>query len=88
MPDKSFYTGEGRTKSGGMFERHGKGLAEWKEGLTYEGEWERDMQNGEGLESKKDGSLYQGQFFNGKKQGYGEYRWADASFYKGQWHND
>ena len=43
MPDNSLYTGCGRCNIDGVFERHGKGQAEWEEGLKYEGDWEKDM---------------------------------------------
>lgn len=43
MPDNSLYTGCGRTNQHGIFERHGRGQAEWEEGLMYEGDWEEDM---------------------------------------------
>ena len=61
MPDNSLYTGCGRTNSNGVFERHGKGQAEWDEGrVKYDGEWDNNLQHGQGIETKEDGSQYQG----------------------------
>ena len=56
---------------------HGKGLLTWKNGATYEGEWQLDVRAGFGIYTySKDSPIqkYQGCWMSGKKNGLGRTR--------------
>ena len=55
-----------------------------KNGLLYEGYWNKDLQSKYGIEKWKDDSIYMGEYFSGKKNGIGVYLWQDGSKYEGE----
>jgi len=51
---------------------HGKGVAEYKSGAKYVGEWDDGKRSGFGLLLYSTGNFYLGFWKNDKKDGYGE----------------
>ena len=70
---------------------HGKGKFTYKDGSTYEGEWEddkRDDKHGHYIWKEEHGySEYKGEFKDDKRHGHGTYTWLDQPgyTYKGDW---
>ena len=51
--------------------------------ITFEGYWNKELQEGCGIETWKDGSMYKGEYSDGKKTGVGTYSWSDGTWYEG-----
>ena len=78
-----FYTYKGETKKNftGLYGIYHN----YKQEITYEGEWLNNRKDGIGIEFYKDGSKFQGEHKNGVKHGIGTYIWEDGSMYQGEW---
>ena len=63
---------------------HGKGKVVFKNGNTYEGEFEYGMFHGKGTFTWTTDVIYKGDFEHNIITGMGEYKWPDNSWYKGE----
>jgi hypothetical protein len=62
---------------------HGKGIAKFKDGQTYEGEIRNGMLHGRGTFTWIDKTVYKGKFRNNEITGSGRYEWPDGTVYEG-----
>lgn len=69
---------------------HGKGRYVWKNGASYDGNFNDGRREGIGRwkSGKNDYDLYFGQYKNDKKSGKGQYTWANGTVYEGNFVND
>lgn len=68
--------------------RQGTGKYVWKDGTTYEGNWNNNVMEGNGKLTTPDGDIYEGNFENGKKNGKGKYNFSNGDIYEGEFKND
>jgi hypothetical protein len=61
----------------------GKGVATFKHGHTYEGDFMEGWMHGEGTFTWKDGTVYTGSFVRNTIEGEGRFEWLDGSYYHG-----
>ncbi|CCW67199.1 unnamed protein product [Phytomonas sp. Hart1] len=66
----------------------GKGILNFNEGGTHNGEWQNGMANGYGQRSYVNGDVYRGQWVNGIRNGPGECIYAEGHRFKGNYVND
>eukprot|EP00696_Hemimastix_kukwesjijk_P004014 gnl/Hemi2/14949_TR5061_c0_g1_i1.p2 gnl/Hemi2/14949_TR5061_c0_g1~~gnl/Hemi2/14949_TR5061_c0_g1_i1.p2 ORF type:complete len:228 (-),score=91.47 gnl/Hemi2/14949_TR5061_c0_g1_i1:114-797(-) len=67
-------------------ERHGRGIATFKNGDRYEGQYANGVRHGEGTyvwADKKE--KYEGNYVNDKKDGLGSYYYDNGGIYRGMW---
>lgn len=63
----------------------GLGVAKYKSGMVYCGEWKNGKQHGHGVRHDSLGNNYQGQFEEGLPNGYGKWVYSNGNSYEGQW---
>lgn len=68
-------------------EYHGHGVYTWKNGTTYEGQWENGGFHGHGTMIESNGNTYVGDFQAGIKHGHGTYAFTNGNQYEGEWTN-
>ena len=85
LDDGTSYLGEWNPKTN---ERHGRGIAVFKEKSFYEGQWKLGKQNGNGRLIHANGDFYKGDWLDGKAHGRGIYTHADGAEYVGDWKED
>lgn len=68
--------------------QNGLGKAAYKNGDTYEGEWQYGKMNGQGLYVFKKGSIYEGHFALNKMDGLGKMTYPDGAYFYGGWKNN
>ncbi|PIK56756.1 putative radial spoke head 10-like B [Apostichopus japonicus] len=106
MSNKRHGYGVRRYRSGNVYEgewannnRHGQGIMRWVDlNQTYNGQWEKGVQNGHGDHTwyirRLPGSQYPmrnqyiGDFLYGRRHGYGVILYANGSKYEGDWLDD
>ena len=52
---------------------HGYGKYVWKDGKSYEGQFDSDQKHGYGIYTWPDGRIYRGYWRSGKQHGLAEY---------------
>lgn len=67
---------------------HGKGHYRWKDGRSYEGQYQNDKKHGFGVYTWADGRKYAGQWINSKRQGHGKIISIDGIEREGIWEDD
>lgn len=65
--------------------RDGKGVMEYVDGDTYEGEWKNDNREGHCVFTSKYDTIYEGDWLRGEEHGYGKMTYPSGSTYKGYW---
>lgn len=66
-------------------ERHGEGLLQGDNGMSYEGNWECGLMSGSGVKMFPSGDRYEGNHKNGQRCGWGYYLWNCGDKYTGMW---
>lgn len=62
----------------------GLGVAKYKSGMVYRGEWKNGKQNGHGVRHDSLGNNYQGEFKEGLPNGYGNWVYSNGDIYQGE----
>ena len=82
------------TYTGNIFEDriqnypHGHGIAYYKNGAVYEGEFDFGRRHGYGKLTYNDGSIYEGIFIDDTRNGYGTYQCHCGCLYTGSYVNN
>jgi len=66
--------------------RHGLGMLQFVDGVTYHGQWSNDLPDGYGTETYPEGFVYQGEFRQDQRHGTGVLECYDLVFF-GAWKN-
>eukprot|EP00736_Rhodelphis_marinus_P012841 Rmarinus@m.29637 len=77
------YEGERNDKR----QRHGKGLAVFSNGDTYEGDYVEGKRHGKGKYTFKNGAVYEGDYVDNVKHGHGKLTYPDGGSYEGSFVN-
>ncbi len=64
--------------------REGHGVASYKDGSRYDGEFRNNEYEGHGIRSFADGSRYEGEFRGGWYDGHGVFAWASGNRFEGE----
>ena len=64
---------------------HGRGVALWAYGNSYEGDWKDGKRHGRGIYTDENGNKYEGEFRNGWEDGRGVLVLANGDRYDGDW---
>ncbi len=67
---------------------NGKGVAVWKNGSTYQGDWKDNLRHGRGVFTWVDGEKYSGEYRNDLRHGEGVYTAKTGERYEGEWADD
>lgn len=75
----------GQTQNG---KPHGKGIAFYANGNSYDGTWDAGDKHGSGAYTYPKGERYEGGFTRNKRDGLGTYTWPNGDIYRGYWKAD
>jgi hypothetical protein len=81
--DYGSYTG----KVNNHLRKHGHGKFTWKDGMTFEGEYNQDAMV-KGIKTDPNGDVYDGECSQTGKNGFGKYTSHTGMCYEGQYKND
>eukprot|EP00043_Microstomoeca_roanoka_P007369 m.71018 g.71018 ORF g.71018 m.71018 type:complete len:143 (-) comp13798_c1_seq4:113-541(-) len=84
FPDGGRYIGGYMLAEGSAPMRHSKGVMQFANGATYDGEWQMDQMHGQGTLKYADGLIYEGEFQDGHYHGSGKLYFPNGSTYTGQ----
>lgn len=75
----------GQTQNG---RPHGKGIAFYANGNSYDGTWDSGDKHGSGTYTYPKGERYEGGFSRNQRDGLGTYTWPNGDTYRGYWKAD
>ena len=64
------------------------GVMKYRDGSSYNGQWEVGKRHGNGIMHYKNGDIYEGEWANDKRHGYGIFNILDRGVYEGEWEFD